>query len=41
MFGIEGTDYEWDENGCLHRTEVGSAKIEDGVSGMVWLLCLP
>lgn len=34
MYGIEGTDYTWDEQGCLHRTDEGAAKIEDSVSGM-------
>ncbi len=34
MYGIEGTDYYYDEEGCLHRTDEGAAKIEDGVTGM-------
>ena len=34
MYGMEGTDYYYDEQGCLHRTDDGSAKIEDGVTGM-------
>ncbi|HJC25562.1 MAG TPA: hypothetical protein H9761_18015 [Candidatus Eisenbergiella merdavium] len=34
MYGIEGEDYTWDENGMLHRTESGGEKVEDGVSGM-------
>lgn len=34
MYGIEGTDYTWDEQGCLHRTDAGAEKIEDSVSGM-------
>lgn len=34
MYGIEGEDYTWDENGMLHRTESGSEKVEDSVSGM-------
>lgn len=34
MFGIEGTDYTYDADGCLHRTDAGNSKIEDGVSGM-------
>ena len=34
MYGIEGVDYTWDEEGMLHRTETGFSKIEDKVSGM-------
>lgn len=34
MYGIEGEDYTWDEQGMLHRTEAGKAKVEDGVTGM-------
>lgn len=34
MYGIEGDDYYWDEHNMLHRTESGSSKVEDGVSGM-------
>lgn len=34
MYGVEGTDYYFDEAGCLHRTETGAAKIEDGVTGV-------
>ena len=34
MYGIEGVDYEWDESGMLHRTELGASKVEDSVSGM-------
>ncbi len=34
MYGVEGVDYTYDANGCLRRTETGSGKIEDGVTGM-------
>lgn len=34
MYGIEGEDYTWDDQGMLHRTETGSSKVEDGVTGM-------
>jgi putative aldouronate transport system substrate-binding protein len=34
MYGIEGEDYYWDDQGMLHRTETGSSKVEDRVSGM-------
>lgn len=34
MYGVEGVDYYYDEQGCLHRTETGAAKIEDGVTGV-------
>ena len=34
MYGIEGEDYYWDDEGMLHRTEQGSSKVEDKVSGM-------
>lgn len=34
MYGIEGEDYYWDEQGMLHRTELGASKVEDKVSGM-------
>ena len=34
MYGIEGEDYYWDDQGMLHRTEVGNSKVEDRVSGM-------
>ncbi|MCI9142975.1 MAG: extracellular solute-binding protein [Lachnospiraceae bacterium] len=34
MYGIEGDDYTWDEHNMLHRTDSGSGKVEDSVSGM-------
>ena len=34
MYGIEGEDYYWDDQGMLHRTEEGRSKVEDSVSGM-------
>lgn len=34
MYGIEGVDYYLDEDGALHRTPEGEAKVEDGVSGL-------
>lgn len=34
MYGIEGDDYYWDDEGMLHRTELGASKVEDKVSGM-------
>ena len=34
MYGVEGEDYYWDEQGMLHRTESGASKVEDSVSGM-------
>ncbi len=34
MYGVEGVDYTWD-GPCLVRTEEGSGKIEDGVTG-IW-----
>lgn len=34
MYGIKDIDYIIDENNCLHRTDVGAAKIEDGITGM-------
>lgn len=34
MYGIEGTDYYFDEDGALHRTPEGDSKVEDSVSGL-------
>lgn len=34
MYGVEGTDFVWDDQGMLHRTDIGKSKVEDGVTSM-------